>query len=1234
MDAASSASSFNKSVDNDGSDGRVAYLSGEEEFEAASDKPLPVGDEGEGEGGSDDVPLGGKSLVNHVESKGDDGEDDKGNIEHADNGGQVSESEVNLVVDGAAVESEKSSLVDDTTDVELAAEGDSTVQTTHVDVVHEGEGNGPDTNEVAEADVAKPIGSGDAPKGDSIVDSIEVDLLSSGAAVVGEGEGDGGNRTEEASAEESVVSMQEIGADYKISEPEDVNKGDGLERKPLEPEIHASGEESLEKKPIEPEIHASEEENLEKKPLEPEIHASEEEKDGQLDTGDAIDGVSSPAIQIIGSADRSAAEEKDEQFGTGDSIAGDSSTATETIGSADRSAAPDIVKKPEVEHEPADASGAEGNGVLEDVVAEESEEGDTDGLIFGSSEAAKKFMEELEQGSSEDSHAVDEGSFEHSQRIDGQIITDSEEGDTEDEEEGEGKELFDSAALAALLKAATGSDSDSGNITITSRDGTRLFSVERPAGLGSSLRSFRPGPQSNRPNLFSAPTLAGSGESEGNLSEEEKKKLEKLQKIRVNFLRLLHRLGLSPDESVAAQVLYRLALLGGRQGIQNYSLDAAKRMASQLESENKDDLDFSVNILVLGKSGVGKSATINSIFGEEKAPIDAFNTGTNTARDITGFVDGVKVRLIDTPGLKTSAMEQSFNRAVLSSVKKLTSKSPIDVLLYVDRLDAQTRDLNDLPLLKTIAGVLGPSIWRSAVVTLTHAASAPPDGPNGNPLSYEMFVSQRSHVVQQSIGHAAGDLRMMSPSLMNPVSLVENHPSCRKNREGQKILPNGQSWRPQLLLLCYSMKILSEANSISKPQDPFDHRKLFGFRARVPPLPYMLSSMLQSRPHPKLPSDQGGENADSDIDLDEFSDSDGEEEDEYDQLPPFKPLKKAQMAKLSKEQRRAYFEEYDYRVKLLQKKQWKEELRRMKEFKKRGKDAIPEEEDADSGAAAPVAVPLPDMALPPTFDGDNPAYRYRFLEPTTQFLARPVLDNHGWDHDCGYDGVNLEHSLAIANRFPVAYTIQITKDKKDFTVSLDSSVSLKHGEDLSSMAGFDIQSMGKQLAYILRGETKVKSFKKHKAAGGISVTFLGENVVPGVKVEDQITLGKQYVVVGSAGAVRSQQNTAYGANFELQRREVDYPIGQVQSTLSMSIIKWRGDLALGFNSLAQFSIGRNSKVAVRAGINNKLSGQVTVRTSTSEHLSLALAAILPTAISIYKKLVPGAASAGEKYSIY
>ncbi|XP_038904034.1 translocase of chloroplast 159, chloroplastic [Benincasa hispida] len=885
-----------------------------------------------------------------------------------------------------------------------------------------------------------------------------------------------------------------------------------------------------------------------------------------------------------------------------------------------------VLNEVDGEKQPLDEEGGiEGSGT----------DGETEGEIFGSSEAAREFLQELERASGAGSHSGADSSIDHSQRIDGQIITDSDEADTDDE--GDGKELFDSAALAALLKAARDAGSDGGPITVTSQDGSRLFSIERPAGLGSSLISGKNASRPSRPLTFAPSNPRMGDDSENKLSEEEKTKLQKLQQIRVNFLRLVQRLGVSPDDSLVAQVLYRFGLVAGRSTGQLFSFDNAKNTAIQLEAEGKEDLDFSLNILVLGKSGVGKSATINSIFGEDKTPINAFGPGTTTVKEIVGTVEGVKIRVFDSPGLRSSSSERSINHRILSSIKNVMKKFPPDIVLYVDRLDNQTRDLNDLLLLRSVSSSLGSSIWKNAIITLTHAASAPPDGPSGSPLGYEVFVAQRSHVLQQTVAQAVGDLRILNPTLMNPVSLVENHPSCRKNRDGQKVLPNGQSWRPQLLLLCFSIKILAEVGNLSKAPETFDHRKIFGLRGRSPPLPYLLSGLLQSRTHPKLASDQNGDNGDSDIDLADLSDSDQEEEeDEYDQLPPFKPLRKSQISKLSKEQRKAYFEEYDYRVKLLQKKQWKEELKRMRDIKKKGQPNVDDygymgEDDQENGSPAAVQVPLPDMALPPSFDGDNPAYRFRFLEPTSQFLARPVLDTHGWDHDCGYDGVNLEQSMAIVNRFPAAVTVQITKDKKEFNIHLDSSVSAKHGENGSTMAGFDIQNIGRQLAYILRGETKFKNFRKNKTAAGVSVTFLGENVCPGFKVEDQITLGKRVVLVGSTGIVRSQGDSAFGANLEMRLREADFPIGQDQSSLGLSLVKWRGDTALGANFQSQFSVGRSYKMAVRAGINNKLSGQISVRTSSSDQLQIALIALLPVARAIYNSLRPGVA---ENYSTY
>ena len=127
-------------------------------------------------------------------------------------------------------------------------------------------------------------------------------------------------------------------------------------------------------------------------------------------------------------------------------------------------------------------------------------------------------------------------------RFDGHISTDSdEEADTNIVGE---EESFDTAALAAILKAATGGTSDDLHTTIISQDET-----EPPAGLGSSLRLVRS--RLNRTNMFPSLKVGMGGESESNLSEEEKHKLEKLQSLRVKYLCLVHRLGKSVKDSIA-----------------------------------------------------------------------------------------------------------------------------------------------------------------------------------------------------------------------------------------------------------------------------------------------------------------------------------------------------------------------------------------------------------------------------------------------------------------------------------------------------------------------------------------------------------------------------------------------------------------------------------------------------------------------------------------------------------
>ncbi|XP_047322182.1 translocase of chloroplast 120, chloroplastic-like [Impatiens glandulifera] len=731
-----------------------------------------------------------------------------------------------------------------------------------------------------------------------------------------------------------------------------------------------------------------------------------------------------------------------------------------------------------------------------------------------------------------------------------------------------------------------------------------------PAGLGRAAPLSEPAPRAVHHSRVNEAQSQNQSVDDGvgEASEEYDETREKLQMIRVKFLRLALRLGQTPHNAVVAQVLYRLGLaeqLRGRSGgrVAAFSFDRASAMAEQLEAGGQEPLDFSCTIMVLGKIGVGKSATINSIFDEIKFGTDAFQLGTKKVEDVVGTVQGIKVRVIDTPGLLPSWTDQQHNVKILRSVKQFMKKTPPDIVLYLDRLDMQSRDLTDLPLLRTITEIFGPSIWFNAIVVLTHAASAPPEGPNGTTTSYDMFVTQRSHSVQQAIRMAAGDMR-----LMNPVSLVENHCACRTNRSGQRVLPNGQVWKPHLLLLSFASKILTEANALLKLQDGPPGRP-FTTRTRSPPLPYLLSSLLQSRPHLKLPEEQF---AGDDDDIEEDS-SESDNESEFDELPPFKPLARAELAKLAKAQKKAYYDEIEYREKLFMKKQLKEEKMRRKMMKNMAaaKDLPVEEEESEEGAAASVPVAMPDLALPASFDADYPSHRYRCLDSPNQWVVRPVLDTQGWDHDVGYEGVNVERLFVVKKKIPVSLSGQLTKDKKDSTLQMELSSSLKHGEGKATSLGFDMQTLGKDMAYTLRGETRLSNRRRNKFSTGVSATLLGDSLTAGLKLEDKLIVNKRFRMVLSGGAMAGQGDIAYGGSLEATLRDKDHPLGRFLSTLGLSVMDWHGDLAIGGNLQSQIPIGRYTNLIARGNLNNRGSGNVSIRLNSSEQLQIALIAVIP-----------------------
>ena len=217
--------------------------------------------------------------------------------------------------------------------------------------------------------------------------------------------------------------------------------------------------------------------------------------------------------------------------------------------------------------------------------------------------------------------------------------------------------------------------------------------------------------------------------------------------------------------------------------------------------------------LVIGRTGVGKSTLINNLLGEDVAGVGSNMTScTSAVRSYEGVVEGVPVKLIDTPGLDDATTGNDERN--LEEIKKLLKKETIHLVIYCTKISETRLHKGIIRTFKeyTAIGV----DWKRTVIALTFADEpCPPTSMKKMPgFNIGTFFEGKVTEWRREIPKALAKAVLLREE---EVTQIKINPTTG---DSEVLLPNGKEWYK-----AFWWDVLAVLPPVAQMQFAYCHRK-------------------------------------------------------------------------------------------------------------------------------------------------------------------------------------------------------------------------------------------------------------------------------------------------------------------------------------------------------------------------------------------------------------------------